>query len=214
MYLLRTVALLCSAGCDGPAPLLDAGEREDAEQHEARVEVRLELSEEGLPSEWEVDAAQVWLAEVRADNDRGSAMEPVWTELGELDLRESAPSATLDAAPATYGGVTVRGAEDVENPTFALRFRVGDEDVEVVSRRGFEVMARCEGGGLTLRPGELLRFDLQLDLEPLATLLAAAALPPPTDGTRTVDEASAPDVLERAEEAFDEGWRVDCEGER
>ena len=206
VYALGTaVALLGLVACDGPLPPVDGGFVGDGASGGAQIELTFEASTEELPGEWELSEAFVTLSSVRADNDRGGELEPLWDAPGRVRLDESAPSMTVSAVPANYGGVSLVSAGG--GPTFELRFGVGDDTVEVVSTRPFEIMARCREGVVGLRPDDLARLRTVLDTSTIARLLAdEGELPAPSDGTIRVDAASVPGL----EAAFDDAWHVEC----
>lgn len=207
LYVAGTaIALLGLAACDGPmVPPTDGGMPGDGASGGAQIELSFEVMSESPPSGWELTEAFTTLSLVRADNDRGGDLEPTWDGPGRIRLDEDAPRMTVTAPPANYGGVSLVSGSGPA--TFELRYRTGDDAIEVVSTRPFDIMARCRDGVVGLRPDEVARFRLVLDTATLAQRLAEAELPDPSDGEVRVDAASVPGL----EAAFDDAWHVECE---
>jgi hypothetical protein len=209
LYVAGTAFAL--GACDGPFPATDGGPpsdgASDAAPGGARVDLSLEVSGEAPPDEWELTEAFVALATLRADNDRGGELEPTWDGIGRVRLDEDGPRMMVAAVPANYGGVSVVSTSG--GTTFELRYRGGEDAVEVVSTRPYEIMARCREGVIGLRPDQVAQLRVVLDTSFLAERLAEAELPEPVDGTIRVDAAS----VEGLEDAFDAAWYVECEHE-
>lgn len=202
------------AACDPNMPMGDAGPGADASAPDGGadgtiVSVELDSSDEGLPAGWSLRRLRLRVDEIRATNDRGGDMEPVWAPGESVELGEVAMD--LDGVPATYGGLSLRG-DGGEEPTLEIELATsGDERIEVVSNAGYDLGLRCGDGPVRLEAASTLSLRARLDVAAIADALDDGDLPAPNDGVVTVDEEEAPDVLADVERAFDEGWSLECQ---
>ena len=204
---LVALAALCALGCD-PASPDDAG-IVLADGGTALVRVRLGV-EDG-DGDWRVTTARLELDEVRADNDRGGAMEPVWLPSEPVALEEEAEM-ELAGVPATYGGLGLRSRAGAGS-AFAAELSSGDGDrrLELVSGAPYDLDLRCAEGPLRLESGGNLTIRARLDVAALVEAMESEGLPSEEDGVIVVDATRAPDALAAAEEAFLDAWTLDCD---
>lgn len=195
--------------CD-PQARVDAGPPGgDAGGEVARVRVTLALGEGELPADWHLEGLRMYLGEARANNDRGGAMEPVWAPRQNVELGEV--SRELEGVPATYGGLTLRGNAGMA-PTLEIDLGIPEGDrLELVSTEPYEIALRCEGGPVRLSAAAEITLRARIAPATLIEALIAAPLPPAEDGVVHVDQVRAPEAVAAAEQAFLDGWTLDCE---
>lgn len=210
----RTCAVfaLCAlalVGCPEPAPPdgSDGGPPRDAASV-GRVVVEVSGAEETLEDDVVLERLRLGLTEVRAQNDRGGALEPSQRDLGTLDLT-SAPARVelVGAVPATYSSVQLTLSGD---PALELRLTEGETTWELVTRGPIVAEIRCDLP-VVLPPEGALGISVALDLGELHVALREAELPPPIDGVVRVDETTAPALVAELEALAAEHWQVECD---
>ncbi len=202
-----------TTGCDPMVPGPDGGRDGgvlDGASPAARARVLIPREPlEGGDVTWESFTLQV--ASVRLVSDRGEGLDPVQTTVGSIDLAVANELTFESVPPASYSAVSlVLDGAATQLEIVAIDPRLGEVHLLYGSR--IEWMARCSAG-IPLQVGDRLTLGIEVELGAAWEELREATLPAPSGGVITIDEGSAPVVLEAFVRALGASVRAECDRE-
>lgn len=203
-----------TTGCEPMLPPARDGGR-DAEAHDgaapaarARVVIPREALEAGDVA---FESFTLRVASVRLVSDRGEGLDPVLTTVGPIDLTTSRELVFDSVPPASYSAA-VLVLDGAATPLEIVAIDPGLGEVHLRYGSRLEWMARCSAG-IPVRVGETLTLGIELELSSAWEELREATLPAPSGGIITIDERSAPAVLEAFVAAVGATVRAECDRE-